>query len=750
MSFYNRKIPFYKSFRVIDSDGDGKKDTIAYKPYSDFFNIQFGINQDVRNIGHYNLGENKPFEVINLGNLWDSSNDGSNDNNTTGSNPSLDPISGGTIGTGFQQNPTEYCNDLTATNYNPSLQGNPAYSPCPNNSCCTYLDSNSYSSGTSPNQGSSNEPLECLTVYTDWGPWNDNLLLNDTSQIYNVGGGTNASCVITLRFINQSSLNNQYGVTVQSHRGGWYDSEIKIEVDSGNGFQIINQGDPLISGVEESLEFNSSNSRWTLGEKVRLFRVAEGSNTGIFPIDWYSTKPYRDLTLSPPSGSQIKITYYNPQVPPTQVGTLQTLLNDLRLQIIQGPISNPIPHPPTTTTPTSGFNWDIGNFTSWLGSPTSRYTAGESFYFITNSTNSTTANSLISNYWDDYLNNNSSANVPWGPQNSQTTIGVFYNIPNLSVIQDFGNNPATVIPPSGNLNYISNSSEQLTVFPLTCPQGSGPSNFVSYFDKDGDGYIEWDINYPTIDTNNPGSVDTGLFSKTRYDSPYIYLKPGTSDGTNNFIDNPLTQNSATAQNVPVGPSSSGGWKKYAYKNNPNTSNYFFTNVSPTCQLGGVDNTFNVDPNLVDQSNSNIFLPQTDVGTNSNMTESANIKYLENNILTEVKINHVWNMGTSDAKGGCCAKQYGSQFNLSTSGPYMDSNCSQCHGQLTTRSAQPIFDPQTIIDMQTTDSNVFYGPFFDPSNPTYNGYGLAFSKANNYCRNVRSKNGVDPFNSPARY
>jgi len=50
-------------------------------------------------------------------------------------------------------------------------------------------------------------------------------------------------------------------------------------------------------------------------------------------------------------------------------------------------------------------------------------------------------------------------------------------------------------------------------------------------------------------------------------------------------------------------------------------------------------------------------------------------------------------------------------------------------------------------MQTTDSNVFYGPFFDPTNPTYNGYGLAFSKANNYCRNIRSKNGVEIYNSP---
>ncbi len=129
-----------------------------------------------------------------------------------------------------------------------------------------------------------------------------------------------------------------------------------------------------------------------------------------------------------------------------------------------------------------------------------------------------------------------------------------------------------------------------------------------------------------------------------------------------------------------------------------------------------------------------------------MTEAANIQFLDNNGLTNETINHVWNKAGFDAKGGCCAKQYTSNGGSSI-GPFFSTHCSQCHSQLTTRSAQPVFDPQTIIDMQTTDSNVFYGPFFDPSNPTYNGYGLAFSKANNYCRNVRSKNGVSTYTSP---
>jgi hypothetical protein len=61
--------------------------------------------------------------------------------------------------------------------------------------------------------------------------------------------------------------------------------------------------------------------------------------------------------------------------------------------------------------------------------------------------------------------------------------------------------------------------------------------------------------------------------------------------------------------------------------------------------------------------------------------------------------------------------------------------------MTPRSAQTVLDRGTKIAMQTTDSDVYYGPFYDPQNPTYNGYGLAFSKANKFCRDVKNKNGV---------
>ena len=81
MSFYSRKIPYYKSFKVRDTDGDGIRDTLGYQPYSDYYYIQFGMEQTIKNIGHYNLGLNNDFEVVSFDGIWDESNDGLNDNN---------------------------------------------------------------------------------------------------------------------------------------------------------------------------------------------------------------------------------------------------------------------------------------------------------------------------------------------------------------------------------------------------------------------------------------------------------------------------------------------------------------------------------------------------------------------------------------------------------------------------------------------------------------------------------------------
>lgn len=405
MDFYKRNIRFYKSLNLIDSDGDGVKDTIVYAPTSSKYYIQLPINQDIKDIGNYHVDDENSFEIFESNDLWDK-------NNGLVDNPPNVQDKGDTNNIGF----IEFCNDPDANNYNPDVINNPAYIPC--SDCCTY--------NTTSNR-LSNPDLECLVIYTDWGPWNGSLIKN---------------------------------------------------------------------------------------------------------------------------------------------------------------------------------------------------------------------------------------------------------------------------------------------------------NSESYFDFNGDGFIE-------------NIVDNGLFSKTRYDSPYIYIKPGTTDGTTPIIDNILISNQSN--NLSVGNPSQAGWRQYPYKINQTITSY--ANTSPTCQLGGCDNYNNIDPSLVDVSNSNIFLPQSDFGLSEN-SSCANF----NNFGLITTVTHTWNSGLTDAKGGCCAKQYDTTLTFSSSGPYLNSDCSTCHSQMTTRSAQPILDNNTRVLMQTTNSDVYYGPFYDPQNPTYNGYGLAFSKANKFCRDVKGKNGVEIINS----
>ena len=274
------------------------------------------------------------------------------------------------------------------------------------------------------------------------------------------------------------------------------------------------------------------------------------------------------------------------------------------------------------------------------------------------------------------------------------------------------------------------------------------NNNVCYFDRDGDGFIETDANYPTIDPSASGSVDPGLFSKTRYDSPYIYIKPGTSDGEENI--NAVANGSGlrsldslggqinTSSGVLTSNPSVAGWREYRYGTNS------YKTVSPTCQLNGCDNIYNSVTDLTDVSNVNIFLPQPDNDVSPNLSGCANF-----GASPFEQVTHLWNTPSPtgyDAKGGCCSKRADSTMSISSEGPYLYNECARCHGQMTTRSAQPVLDANTKIQMQTTGSDVYYGPFYDPENPTYNGYGLAFAKANKFCREVKMKNGVKIINS----
>lgn len=727
MSFYSRKIPYYKSFKVIDTDGDGIKDTLGYQPYSDYYYIQFGMEQTIKNIGHYNLGLNNDFEVVSFDGIWDESNDGLNDNNPDNT-PPLGGLTGDTVGTDLQQDPFVFCNDPEAINYAfPVFSGATNYTPCEDNSCCNYLSDIDYSTGTPPFDGGN---IECLPLYTDWGPWNDNLLLNDTNQIY----VTNTDCALTLRFINQNStLTNGSPFSTSYIEGGWYGASIKIEIDNGLGFETITPGNPLLLNMENDIEYSTASKRFTLGYKVKIWAVQKGP---FFAIQNYSTRPFRDLTIKASANSTIKVTYYNGTPLSSGFGgpTAEDLYTDLRLQLIKGTKFEPTPFRPSSNEPEADWEWveDSTPLDTILGSISDRYDDGETFHFLDN------LNSMEL-YWKYYLKGYGTytANqVPWGASNVDVPAGNFYINPKVDVLYDFGETKSiSIISDSSDdsLNPITNPSVEVVNFNYNC---DSTNNYVSYFDKDGDGFIEYDQDYPTIDTLNPGSVDDGLFSKTRYDSPYIYIPP--ADG-NALAPNDLTTNFSDQATIPTGTLSSAGWRQYAYISS-SSGIFNFKNVSPTCQMGGCDNILNFNPNLVDESNSNIFLPQSDYNVASSLVSCANI-YDGNAAGTATTIAHLWNYGNTDAKGGCCAKRWDPSNVNSQNGPWLESKCSRCHKQMTTRSAQPIFDTNTKIQMQTTDSNVYYGPFFDPTNPTYNGYGLAFSKANTFCRNVKNKNGV---------
>ena len=69
MDFYERNIKFYKQFKVVDTDGDGIKDTMVYSPSSSNYYIQIGLNQEVKDIGYYTNDLDDGFEVIDLDDL---------------------------------------------------------------------------------------------------------------------------------------------------------------------------------------------------------------------------------------------------------------------------------------------------------------------------------------------------------------------------------------------------------------------------------------------------------------------------------------------------------------------------------------------------------------------------------------------------------------------------------------------------------------------------------------------------------
>jgi len=700
MNLYNRKIQYYKSFKLIDTNGDGVKDTIVYSPISTNYHLQFSLEQDIKNVGYFDNTDDTIPEVLDLGNFWNNQSHEEADYNHSRFSSFVEPDSS-----------VKFCNDPKANNYNPSLIGVNGYSPCENNECCGYDTIQEYKRSKKTVE----QNLNCLVFYTDWGPWNDELIYNDTEQIY----VKKIDCTFSLRLINQLYIENEFV------KGGWYGASILIEVDNGYGFSPIEPSNSIISNIDSDIIFNEQNKTFTLSDKVRIWKINSNTN----PNKYYTTKPYRDITFKSDSNSKIRVTYLNSNVDITHY---QKYAKHLRLQLIKGYIPVTTPTPPTPTKILSGYTWaqNIVQLNEFIGKPIDRYSEGETFHYIQNGD---VENKYLT--WQNYLNGYKEPKnkVYWGPSSTEIEVGSFYTNPNVKILNDFGDdNQKTILYniDGDDLNYYTNPNEMLIEYPFNC---NVKENYVSFFDRNGDGFVE---------NGNLGSVDNGLFSKTRYDSPYIFIKPGTKDGLEPLNDNPLTITSKLEKDFPYSPSSNGGWKNYAYvttqliKSLTNVTNYSFKNVSPTCQLGGVNHLSIVDtkPEMVDQSNSNIFLQQPYFNNYSKYADFG----------TGTTIPHIWNINSN--KGGCCSKTYDSSLDISSDGPYYNSECLTCHGQMTARSAQPVLDETTRIAMQTTDSDTYYGPFYDPQNPTYNGYGLAFSKANKFCRDVKNKNGVEIINS----
>ena len=763
MSYYERKIKYYKSFRLIDTDGDNRNDTLSYKPYSDNYHLQIGIDQEIKNIGHYNLGVSSDFEIVDFSSIWGEDGNGIINDGGYTPPPLVNPQ--GTDDSTVPLNPSEFCPDEEALNYQP-LNGVSGFSPCPNNSCCQYVNIDNYTYGGGSG-GSSFNSLDCLTVYTDWGPWNDDLILNDTEQIYVTKNGSD--CTMNFRLWN---LDNEQPVSNAdpSKQGGWYGASIKIEVDNGGGYQIVTPSSSEIIYQDNEITYDSNKGSFSLDEKVKIFLAKDGN---FLSNDSYSTKPFRDFTIKLGGGSQIKITYLNPTngVGSTADNLYQQKAKFLSLQIFKSD-NNAILRPLEPDIFSNFSNPNIAQDLEWLTEPVftgpsnlspivRTVTGTESFVFVTPSVNITVVENQSQLLWLYYHNGYQTPNydVPWDAVTlTNRRVGNFYEcnqelvfsqvIPNLcqgpySVqhVQTIGASLAgfQAIPSNGT-SYIQNTQEEIFETTFSCPTNTNP---VSYFDRDGDGFIEFDENYPTIDPSKPGSVDSGLFSITRYDSPYIYAKPNTKGpsgdlfSTSNqieqyFISNPNTSGS-------ISDPSRAGWRSYK-----ETQSYYKT--SPTCQIGGCDNLPNSFSGLIDPSNANIFLPQFDETTyftplagQSSNEECANFgtnnepffswwSKLNSPQFGNNLINNEW-----DALGGCCALPQNTDVTQDNGGPWPKSKCSRCHSELTSRSAQPVLDENTKSNMQDIGSDTYYGPFYDTSNPTYNGYGLAFSKANNFCR-----------------
>jgi hypothetical protein len=114
---YERKIKINRELTTIDTNNDGIEDTITYLNKEDLF-VSLILKQTIKDLGVYTDYKKEP-EIIDLGNFWQTTNNGDGDGGTN-------PISGG-LDNGYVGGETEQtedglevygCTDPNALNYN--------------------------------------------------------------------------------------------------------------------------------------------------------------------------------------------------------------------------------------------------------------------------------------------------------------------------------------------------------------------------------------------------------------------------------------------------------------------------------------------------------------------------------------------------------------------------------------------------------------------------------------------------------
>ena len=186
MEKYERKIKITRELTSIDTNGDGVEDTLALLNKKDLY-VSFLLKQSIKDIGIYTDYQEEP-EVVDLGNFWETNNDGFDDggvNPISGSinNPYGDGVDVGEYLITDNGGVVTYgCNDPNALN--PPPAGVIYDVEC----CCDYGENISFQ-GSNSGVDEAGSAGGCHVLSTEWTEWDQENYPNPLLQPY--GGEVN-------------------------------------------------------------------------------------------------------------------------------------------------------------------------------------------------------------------------------------------------------------------------------------------------------------------------------------------------------------------------------------------------------------------------------------------------------------------------------------------------------------------------------------------------------------------------------